>query len=198
MRRRTLGLAVLLVLATLSFAGRPRACEPWIPEKHTLDPAQIGVDVMPPELAQPTVSELHKNEDTSAFECTPKCGAGRSARLINLATDDMTPVEKIGYRVAPAGGNVAHVSNGYNNDTAVLAYSVGLTVFWDSDDDFDFTVQVIAVDSAGNESAPRTVRISSGSGGCSVGHRRAGDGFTLFVVALALAIAAARRRRPRA
>ena len=198
MRRGTITVAVLLVLAATSFADRARACEPWTPEKQTIDPAQVGVDVTPPQLAQPTVSGLHKNEDDGALGCTPKCGAGRSARLINLATDDMTPVEKIGYRVALVAGNVSSVSNGYTNNVAVLAYSIGLTVFWDSDDDFDFTVQVIAVDSAGNESAPRTVQISSGSGGCSVGHRRAGDGIALAVVALALAIAAARRRRRRA
>ena len=63
----------------------------------------------------------------------------------------------------------------------------GLALFWDGDDDFDFTVVVIAIDEAGNESAPRTVHITNGAGGCSVGHRRASDGFALAVLALALA-----------
>ena len=196
MRRGTGGFAVLLMLTASSFTGRARACEPWVPSEQTIDPAQVGVDQTPPQLAQPSVAELQKN-DTGGTGCTPKCGSDHSARLTNLATDDTTPVDKIGYRVTLVAGTAANLSTGLRNDIPVLATSVGLTVFWDGDDDFDFTIQVIAVDAAGNESAPRTVQISSGGGGCSIGHRRAGDGVALAVVALALASARARRLRPR-
>ena len=80
----------------------------------------------------------------------------------------------------------------------VLAEPDGsLAVFWDGDDDFDFTVQVIAVDAAGNESAPRTVQITSGGCSCSAGHRRASHAFALAVLALALATARARPLRRR-
>jgi hypothetical protein len=196
MRRGTVGLAVLVVLTASSFTGRARACDPWVPSQQIIDPAQVGVDQTPPQLAQPSVAELHTT-DTGGTGCTPKCGSDHSARLANLATDDTTPVDKIGYRVALVAGAAANLSTGLRNDIAVLATPVGLTVFWDGDDDFDFTIQVVAVDAAGNESAPRTVTISSGGGGCSVGHRRVGDGVALAVITLALATARARRRRPR-
>jgi hypothetical protein len=184
------------MLTASSFTGRARACEPWVPSEQTIDPAQVGVDQTPPQLAQPSVAELQKNE-TGGTGCTPKCGSDHSARLTNLATDDTTPVDKIGYRVTLVAGAAANLSTGRRNDIAVHATSVGLTVFWDGNDDFDFTIQVIAVDAAGNESAPRTVQISSGGGGCSIGHRHAGDGVALAVVALVLASARARRLRPR-
>ena len=149
----------------------------------------------PPQL--PTRRGGATRNDTSGTGCSPKCGSDHSARLTNLATDDTTPVDKIGYRVTLLSGAAANLSTGLRNDIAVLATSAGLTVFWDGGDDFDFTIQVIAIDAAGNESAPRTVPISSGGGGCSVAHRGADDGVALAVVALALASAAARRLRPR-
>lgn len=195
MRRGTVGLGVLLVLTASSFAGRARACEPWVPSEQTIDPAQVGVDQTPPQLAQPSVAELQKN-DTGGTGCTPKCGSDHSARVTNLATDDTTPADRIGYRVALVAGAAPNLSTGLRNDIPVLATTVGLAVFWNGDDDFDFTIQVIAVDAGGNESAPRTVQISSG-GGCSVGHRRDGDLVALVVVALALASARARRVPPR-
>ena len=196
MRLGTVGLVVLLMLTASSFTGRARACDPWAPSQQTIDPAQVGVDQTPPQLAQPTVAELQRN-DTGGTGCSPKCGSDHSARLTNLATDDTTPVDKIGYRVALVSGAAASLSTGLRSDIAVLATSVGLTVFWDGDDVFDFTIQVIAIDAAGNESAPRTVQISSGGGGGSVAHRGVGDGVALAVVALALASARARRVRPR-
>jgi hypothetical protein len=191
MRGGTVGLTAFLVLAAPFFSGRARACDPWVPSPQTIDPAQVGVDQTPPQLAQPTVAELHKNE-SGGSGCQSKCGSDHSARLTNLATDDMTPVDRIGYRVSLVAGAAPDLSTGLIQTVPVLAETNGLALFWDGDDDFDFTVQVIAIDAAGNESAPRTVQITSGGGGCSVGHRRASDAFALAVLALALASARAR------
>ena len=198
MRSGTIGLTVFLVLAAPFFPGLARACKPNFPQPHTIDPAQVGVDQTPPQLAQPTVGELHNN-DTGGGGCigSGKCGWEHSARLTNLATDDMTPVDRIGYRVTLVAGAAPGLSTGLIQAVPVLAETNGLTLFWNGDDDFDFTVQVIAIDEAGNESAPRTVQITNGGGGCSVGHRRASDGFVLAVLALALASARARRLRRR-
>ena len=194
MRRGTLGLTVFLVLAAPSFSGRARACSIALRQEHTIDPAQVGVDQTPPQLAQPTVAELHNNE-TGGAGCQPKCGSDHSARLTSLATDDITPVDRIGYRVTLVAGAAPGLNTGRLG--AVLAGPDGLAVFWNGDDDFDFTVQVIAIDAAGNESAPRTVQISNG-GGCSVGHRRASDGLALAILALVLARARARPASRRA
>src|SRR5262245_61721150 len=194
MRGGTVGLTVSLVLAAPFFPGHARACSISSPQKHTIDPAQVGVDQTPPQLAQPIVTNLSGNDTGGGPGCQSQCGPDHTATLTNLATDDMTPVDKIGYRVSLVAGAAPNLSNGYTNDVAVLA-NTHLPVSWSGDDDFDVTIQVIAVDAAGNASAPRTVRISSGSGGCSVGHRRAGDAFTLAILALALASARARRLR---
>ena len=196
MRSGTVGLAVFLVLTAPFFPGRARACSIAAPQEHTIDPAQVGVDQTPPQLAQPTVAELH-NDEAVGGGCQPKCGWDHSARLTNLATDDMTPVDRIGYRVILVAGEAPDLSTGRIETQPVLARTDGLMVRWDGDDDFDFTVQVIAVDAAGNESAPRTVQISSGGCGCSAGHRGASHAFALAVLALALVSARARPRRRR-
>jgi MYXO-CTERM domain-containing protein len=91
-------------------------------------------------------------------------------------------------------------------DTAVLAtgaFGGNELVFWwadgasDDQEAIDFTLSIVAVDHAGNESAPKTVRVvAEGRGGCAVAsrtHRRDVVAFPL----LALATLAARRRDAR-
>ncbi len=195
MRIGTILFGAVTMIAGVAVPRGAHACDIGTPELHTVDPAQVGVDQTPPQLLAPTVAEI-QNNDQSNSGCSGKCGWDHSGRLINLATDDMTPVAKIGYRVRLAAGPAAlHLSP--SGERAVLGATDGsLTVFWDGDDDFDFTLQLIAIDAAGNESAPKTVRVSAG-GGCSIGGRRASDGSTFLALALALSIAAARsRRRP--
>jgi hypothetical protein len=190
MRVGTIAFGACLVIAGLVFPGVARACDISVPDLHTVDPAQVGVDQTPPQLMNPTVAEV-QNNDHDSLGCSGKCGWDHSGRLTNLATDDMTPAAKIGYRVTLVAGAALHLSP--SDDRAVLGlYDGSLMLFWDGDD-FDFTVQLIAVDAAGNESAPKTVRISDG-GGCRVGGRRVSNCAGLV---LALIIAAARpRRRP--
>ena len=170
MRSGTVGLTVFLGLAAPFFPGRARACEPNFPQPQTIDPAQVGVDQTPPQLWQPAVGELHNNDVGGGCIGAAKCGWDHSAKLTILATDDMTSSTRIGYRVTLASGEASGLTTGLS--TPALARADGsLLLFWDGDDDFDFTAQLIAIDAAGNESAPATVQISSGGGGCSVGHR---------------------------
>jgi hypothetical protein len=196
MRSGAVGLGALLVLAGLVFPGRARACDLATPALHTIDPTQVGVDQTPPQLVEPSVAELHNFDHGFTNDgCGGKCGSDHSARLINLGTDDTTPADRIGYRVTLVAGDAPNLTT--SGGRALLGAADGsLTLYWDGDDDFDFTLQLIAVDAAGNESAPRPVRVSDG-GGCSVGGRRVSDGFALAVVALALVSAAARSPRRR-
>jgi len=196
MRSGTIGLAVFLALAAPFFPGRARACEPNVPSRHTIDPAQVGVDQTPPQLAQPNVGELHNNDVGGGCVGANKCGWDHSATLTIFATDDMTPADHIGYRVTLVAGDASGLTLGLTVPSLARTND-SLLLFWDGDDDFDFIAQLIAIDAAGNESAPATVHISSGGGGCSVGHRRASNGFALTVLALALATAAARPLRRR-
>ena len=193
MRSGVVGLTVFLALAAPFFPSRARACELAMPSEHHIDPAQVGVDQTPPQLAQPTVAEL-QNLDPAGGGCQPKCGWEHSATLTIFATDDMTPPDRIGYRVTLVAGPAPGPTTG--RTVPVLARSDGsVRLYWDGDADFDFTIQLIAIDAAGNESAPRNVQITNGGGGgCSVGHRRASDGLALAVLALALASARAAAR----
>ena len=175
--------------------GRARACTPFAASLHTIDPAQVGVDQTPPRLAKPVVADL-QDFDTGSSGCPAKCGSDHGATLTNLATDDMTPAEKIGYRVTLVAGAAQYLSTNAGN-AADGAADGTFRVFWDGGDDFDFTIQLVAVDAAGNESAPQTVRIYRDDGLCSVGGRQRNDRLALVVVALALATAAARPRRRR-
>jgi hypothetical protein len=192
--RFPIGATVLLALPALVFPGRARACDPVTTSPHKIDPAAVGVDQTPPELAQPAVSDVHAI-DHSDQGCGPRCGWDNTFTLSNLATDDMTPVGRIGYRLTTVAGTAPKESEWRDGDVIVGASSDGkLTLFWDGDLDVDFTLQVVAVDDAGNESAPQTARVQHANTACSIGGRgRAG--LTPLVVALALAAAAARRRR---
>src|SRR5262245_11159834 len=143
MRIRTVALMAFLVSPALGLPGRARACKPATPPLHTVDPAQVGVDQTPPQLMEPTLAELQ----TIDHGCGGKCGWDHSARIIYLATDDMTPVDRIGYRVTVVSGAAPNLTTG--GGKAILGAADGsLTLFWDGDDDFDFTLQLIAVDAA--------------------------------------------------
>src|SRR6187399_3520466 len=102
MRRRAVGVAASLVFVALLAPVRARACEPAIPSPHVIDPAQVGVDTTPPQLGQPQVADIHRNDDESG--CQPKCGSDYSASITNVVSDDMTPVNKIGYRLTTVSG----------------------------------------------------------------------------------------------
>jgi hypothetical protein len=67
-------------------------------------------------------------------------------------------------------------------------------LYWSAGQDVDFTLNLFAVDAAGNQSAPRTLRIHEETGGCSVGRRHPA---VLTLAAVTLALATAARRRPR-
>jgi hypothetical protein len=126
------------------------------------------------------------------------------------ATDDMTPAEKIGFRVTLAAGALPSGLT-LPADTIDLPPGypfVGLT--WvdgatDNQDPLDFTLSIIAVDLAGNESGPQTVVVhddGGGSGGssCQLSSGRSGrSGHTPLPAAICLTffalLVAARRRR---
>lgn len=193
MRLRLAGAMVLVALPALVFPGRARACSLAWNFPHGIDPKAVGVDKTPPLLPQPRVSDVQTPDQGPG--CTQKCGWSRSVTLLNLATDDMTPVDRIGYRLTMSAGGTAPQVPSWNDGEVVLGASDGtLTLDWNGDDAF-FTLQVVAVDDAGNESEPRSVLIDDLGHPCSVSGRRGSDGLAPLVVTLALAVAVARRRR---
>jgi hypothetical protein len=195
--RRRRRVVVLLAMVALVSPRPARACDPAGPTSYAVDAAMVGVDQVPPELAQPEVGEISRGVGGEGCISSPKCGASGSVILTNLATDDRTPVTDIGYRVTVVGG--AAPPGLMNSGVTRSSFLDGrYALYWAGgyEDDIDFTIQLVALDAAGNESAPRIVRIHDDSGGCSVG-RRHPAAFTLAVVMLALAVAARRQRRRR-
>jgi MYXO-CTERM domain-containing protein len=180
---------VLLVLLAPFVPDRAHACSLVGNTPHTIDPAMVGVDQTPPELAQPTVSV--QDLETSGA-CMNQCGYDHSATLSNLATDDLTPVERMGYRLT-GGAGTGRVTSWSAGETVLGAADGTLTLLWTGDD--AFSLQVVAIDSAGNESAPRTVIVPGEAGGCRVDGQHGNSSFASLVVALTLAGAAMRRRR---
>jgi len=118
------------------------------------------------------------------------------------ASDDLTPANGIGYQFVlvagalPAGFTLPQGPSKVtiSDDKIWFAWDDGAT---DDQEDIDFTLSVVAIDAAGNESAPQTVRVSDHPGfGCAVARRRSTrDGLACVVVAAA--ILATRRRRAR-
>ena len=123
------------------------------------------------------------------------CGDFVSVELTNMATDDMTSADEIGYRMAVVAGS------GFTPPSGAVRPGISGDTFWlfldGYPDDIDFTLQMIAIDAAGNASAPQTVRIHDDAGACSVGRRDRAGTASLAIVALALAAVARRRRRRR-
>ena len=192
MRGAAGGLLIVAALAGIVAPGRARACVFAGPTPHTIDVAMVGVDLTPPSLAKPVVGDITRL-DATGCDANSECGHTTIISLTNLATDDTTPINKIGYRLTVIAGG------GYTPKTGVFdpgGSGDTFPVYLGADqEDFDFTLEVVAVDAAGNESAPQTVRIHQDTGACSIGRGARGGVVTLAIVALVLAAAARRRRR---
>jgi len=166
---------------------RGRTCEQPFFVPHVIDATLQGVDQTPPILPKPVVSRVTRHDGTGCMS-GDSCGDFTSVNLTGLATDDTTPPEHIGYRFAlvagapPAGFNLPAGAV----DVALSDGSVWL--FWSGlDDDVDFTLLLVAVDAAGNQSEPQTVRIRDDAGGCNVGRGRGAGELALTLAAFGVA-----------
>ena len=78
-----------------------------------------------------------------------------SARITNLATDDTTSPDQIGYRFAVIAGTPPPGFSLPTGTARMAIFDGSFYVYWSAGQDVDFTLKVFAVDAAGNESAPR-------------------------------------------
>jgi hypothetical protein len=168
------------------------------------------LDPLPP----PTIGRGYAPSGCSGSGST--CDDIGTVLITPSAMDDMTPPDGIGFRITLAGGTLPP---GFTLPTGAIkrepSYAY-LLLTWvdgatDDQDAIDFTLSIVAVDLAGNESAPQTVVVkdsgagSGGSGGCRLSaSRRSGPvagpaagptapaGIVLGLLGLALAT---RRRR---
>jgi hypothetical protein len=199
-RRYVLCLVVAASAATFA-VDMAQACSPLGYPAHTVAPAMQGIDTQAPTLApipEPTLTR--RLTDDGGCGPASKCPDPGGYLMLSVhAADDMSEPAEIGYRLSitegtPPAGFRLPVPN-------PIAVSQPNAIFlrWFEGEEleaFDFTLSVVAVDRAGNESAPQTVHIQDpgDAGGCRIGARRHANVGTGLIALLALAFAAHRRR----
>jgi hypothetical protein len=201
MRRR----AVFLVTVGLAAAWTPtpaRACSKVAPAPHVVDETLQATDQTPPvlpPLAAPRITRGKGPEPSGCGSAASSCDDLGEIAFHAQATDDTTPAAKIGYLFTLEAGSLPP---GLALPGAVEPFAGGLAFGWidgatDDQEPIDFTVRVVALDLAGNESAPQMVRVTDGSGssgGCAFARPRAPSRGLAFAALAALLLAA--RRRP--
>jgi hypothetical protein len=191
-----------------------RACSIAAPITHVVDPAMQATDQMAPTLMSiptPTIGRGFAPGGCSGSSSS--CDDIGVIQIQVKATDDMTPAERIGFRITLAGGTLPA---GLTLPADAIDLTPGYPIvglFWtdgatNDQDPLDFTLSIVAVDLAGNESAPQTVVVhddGGGSGGssCQLSSGQSGrSGRTSASAAICLTIFALlvtvrRRRRSR-
>ncbi len=193
-------LCSLVVVASVVAALRvdARACSPVPTFPHTVDPSMQATDQTPPTLPAIPPPQFHYDDDSSSDlnGCTPKCGGATYVGIPAVATDDMTNRYSIGYRLTLESGTLPP-------DLALPATAINPTgdvvrVFFNRDTtgSFVFTLQVVAIDLAGNESAPQTVVVDNHTDSeCSIANGRTSRSGLGWIALAALIVTAYRRRR---
>jgi len=187
-----------------------RACSIAAPTAHVVDPAMQATDQMSPALSPipgPVIGRGFAPGGCSGSSSS--CDDIGVIQIQPKATDDMTPAEKIGFRVTLAAGTLP---SGLTLPADAIDLPpgypfVGLTWVDGATNDQDllnFTLSIVAVDLAGNESAPQTVVVhddgggSGGSASCQLSAARSGgSGHTPASAAICLAVFALLIRRHR-
>jgi hypothetical protein len=197
-------LAVLLAIAGLAGAlGRPaRACSFSGPAPYVIDASMQATDHVPPTLPPLSVASLQRGKANEGCSVN-SCAGIASLAIAGAATDDVTPAAGIGYRFSLVDGALP-MSFAILLDQPSRATVADGKIWFNWDDStadhepIDFTLQVVAIDEAGNESAPQTVLVSHDAGdGCAVAGGSARRRPLAWFAGLALAGAlVARRGRP--
>lgn len=189
------------LLAWSHHGGLARACSYANPAPFEVDSAMRGVDVQPPALTAVSVGTIKRGQGSRGFvgcgQTVSTCDDIGSLTIVPTASDDVTPVDRLGYRVSLVAGKLpasAMLPEGATTSIAVY-WLDGAT---DDQEPLDFTLSIVAIDLAGNESAPRTVHVVDDKGGCAVAAlSRATSATPAALGLLLLGWAAARRPRAR-
>ena len=206
MNRLPLLVAAATAAGVASVPADARACSLVGPQPHIVDPALQASDQVPPTLPAPLPARVKRGEPPQQSGCGARESSCDDLGIIYItaqATDDMTPPDKIGYRlslesgVLPAGLTLPTdaVEPGQPSDQLLL--------YWSDDgardqEPFAFTVRIVAIDLAGNESPPQLLLIADEpSQACAVARGRVSRPWPAGIAALAVLLATCRRRRPR-
>ncbi|HEY7375107.1 MAG TPA: hypothetical protein VIF57_23295 [Polyangia bacterium] len=198
----------LPLLCAAAFLAAPRAdaraCSIAGPSPYVVDASLQATDHVAPTLGSVTVARLQRGASTGGCDGSGTsggtCDGLGSLALAVPASDDVTPATDIGYRFSLVDGALPPSFTILLGRPSTAALSDGQIWFsWsDGTDDhppIDFTLQVVAVDRAGNESAPQTVRVSDDPGGCAIASPRPHARGLVWAMAAVTLLAARRRRR---
>jgi hypothetical protein len=161
---KLVSLSAFFAGSLLLFTGAQSAlaCSFFVLE-HQVDPSEVGVDTTAPEV----VIDRVRIQEGVGSEQNGACGAGRTSCYdigtitieIGTISDDRTPAEEMGYRVEIDGDFPGDGLSGMSEGMVIRADNGVLYLnFIDPDPEnknsWDFSLRVIAVDLAGNESEP--------------------------------------------
>ena len=180
-----------------------RACSIAGPPIHVVDPAMQATDQTAPTLAPldaPTVARGFAPGGCS--RSSSSCDDIGIIQVFPKAMDDMTAADRIGYRLTLAAGVLP---SGLTLPADAIELEPGypyLRLTWvdgasDNQDAFEFTLAIVAIDLAGNESTPQAIVVGDGGaprGGCRLSPGRAPGPAEILLALLGLALAARRRR----
>jgi hypothetical protein len=191
--------------ATTPQPARATTCSLATPIVHVVDPSMQATDQTPPTLPVLAAAAIARGHAPRQDGCAPSAMSCDDVGTISFpaaATDDMTPPERIGYRLSLSSGTLPA---GLTLPAGAIEQGAQPTIFihWDdgatdNQDGIDFTLDIVAIDSAGNESAPRTLRVSDDPGsGCAIvrPHMLHNGLAPLIVSTLAMLLLTARRRQ---
>ena len=205
--RRCHSLTVAALLGTLGVQPPARACSIAVPTPHVVDPAMQATDHVPPTLPPLGAPRITRGKPPQRSGCGysgTSCDDLGSVVIPLGATDDQTPPTQIGFRMSLAAG--ALPSGLSLPSDAVKPWGDVLALNWpdganDDQEPIDFTLRVVAIDLAGNESPPQTVRVADDPGGAGCVVARPGtapEGAAgVAIGALLLVVRRRSRRGPR-
>jgi hypothetical protein len=173
---------------------RAHACSP-VDDQHHLD-VQHASDTTAPSAVTTGVVQITREDDEDENGCGPiaGCGPTSTVRIEVAATDDATPVDRMGYQLRAIGGDMPE--GFYVPPEAIVPIgTMSLYLHFSNHDKsaVDFDLEIRAVDLNGNLGPATVLHVSDPGegGGCS--SRRTAPA-SLFVL-LALASVLRRRRR---
>ena len=157
-----------------------------------------ATDQTPPTLPVIPAPLIHHAVNSDSNGCGgSKCSDVSRIEIPAVATDDMTPPEKIGYRVTLESGHLP--PNEVLPADAIEPIGGFVELYFTSGTTFNATLKVVAIDLAGNESAPQSVHVNDIEGmPCSAaGGPASRSGPGCLALAALLLVARRRRRRPK-
>jgi hypothetical protein len=195
-------LAGLMGMAMVGLPSPARPCSFPAPTPHALDVAAQQVDHTPPSLVGRPVVAIQRGpspEGCGAQQVTSCDGIG-SLSITPAAADDRASAAELGFRLRVLSGSLPAGLTLPNTD--VRAPSGAIQLHWqdgieDEHEAFSFTLELAAVDTAGNISPPVMLVVGDGgsTGSCAIGGAGAAAWWPLGLLMMLAALGRTLRRR---